>query len=46
LYTAITRAETEVYIVGSRKDIKAIIETPSNVSKRNSYLVRLLKDQG
>jgi exodeoxyribonuclease V alpha subunit len=46
LYTAITRAETEVHIVGSRKDIKAIIETPSNVSKRNSYLVRLLKDQG
>jgi exodeoxyribonuclease V alpha subunit len=45
LYTAITRAETEVHIVGSQKDLRAIIENPSNASKRNSHLVRLLKEK-
>ena len=43
LYTAITRAEAEIHIVGSAKDFKAITETPSHSHRRNSYLVELLK---
>lgn len=42
LYTAITRAETEIHIVGSEKDFKTITESPSNSHKRNSYLKELL----
>ena len=43
LYTAITRAESEIHIVGSTADFKAITERPSNVHHRNSFLVNLLK---
>ena len=43
LYTAITRAEAEIHIVGSSEDISLITQRPSNSHKRNSYLVELLK---
>ena len=44
LYTAITRAEAEIHIVGSAEDFGAIAEVPSNAHKRKSYLVELLKE--
>lgn len=44
LYTAITRAELEVHIVGSEDDFKAITESPSNSHKRNSYLQEILSN--
>ncbi len=43
LYTAITRAEHEIHIVGSEDDFKAITEASSHSHRRNSYLVELLK---
>ena len=43
LYTAITRAESEIHIVGSSEDFKVITERPSNAHHRNSFLVNLLK---
>ena len=43
LYTAITRAETEIHIVGSEEDFKNVTETVSNSKNRNSYLVKLLR---
>ncbi len=43
LYTAITRAENEIHIVGSTADFKVITERPSNAHHRNSFLVNLLK---
>lgn len=43
LYTAITRAESEVHIVGNADDFKGIVEQQSNSHKRNSYLLELLK---
>nr|WP_238930239.1 ATP-dependent RecD-like DNA helicase [Vibrio vulnificus] len=42
LYTAITRAESEIHIVGSSDDMKSITEAPSHSHKRNSYLKELL----
>ncbi len=42
LYTAITRAEAEIHLVGTEDDFKKIIETMSNSHKRNSYLSELL----
>ena len=42
LYTAITRAESEIHIVGSSEDLRVITEAHSNSHKRNSYLVELL----
>jgi exodeoxyribonuclease V alpha subunit len=45
LYTAITRAEHEVYIVGSSVEFAAITTAPSNIHNRNSYLLELLKKQ-
>ena len=42
LYTAITRAEAEIHIVGSAKDFNAITQAPSNSHSRNSYLAELL----
>lgn len=42
LYTAITRAETEIHIVGSEKDFNVITKSQSNAYKRNSYLASLL----
>jgi exodeoxyribonuclease V alpha subunit len=43
LYTAITRAESEMHIVGTEEDFRAITEAPSHSHRRNSYLVELLK---
>lgn len=43
LYTAITRAEHEVHIVGSAVEFAAITVAPSIVHNRNSYLLELLK---
>ncbi|MFQ1878725.1 AAA family ATPase [Aeromonas veronii] len=43
LYTAITRAEHEVHIVGSTAEFAAITKAPSNAHNRNSYLHDLLK---
>lgn len=45
LYTAITRAESEIHIVGSQQDFNEITKQPSNSHKRNSYLVDLLKNK-
>ncbi|WED21569.1 ATP-dependent RecD-like DNA helicase [Vibrio sp. JC009] len=44
LYTAITRAEDEIHIVGSAADFKEITEHSSNANSRNSYLLELLKN--
>lgn len=46
LYTAITRAESEIHIVGSSDDMKQVIESPSRFHTRNSYLKQLLKMYG
>lgn len=43
LYTAITRAEKEIHIVGSSEDFKSITQSPSNSNKRNSYLYEMLR---
>tara|TARA_Y100000815_G_scaffold149537_1_gene135273 strand:- start:11151 stop:13316 length:2166 start_codon:yes stop_codon:yes gene_type:complete len=43
LYTAITRAEAEIHIVGSVEDFRAITHAASNSHRRNSYLAELLK---
>ncbi|MDM5122716.1 ATP-dependent DNA helicase [Aeromonas rivipollensis] len=43
LYTAITRAEHEVHIVGSAVEFASITNAPSNANNRNSYLRELLK---
>mgnify|MGYP005990059705 CR=1 FL=1 len=42
LYTAITRAESEIHIVGSSSDFKKITEEVSHSHRRNSYLLNLL----
>lgn len=43
LYTAVTRAESEVHIVGAAKDFASITAAISNASRRNSYLAHLLR---
>ena len=43
LYTAITRAEAEVHIVGSAADMKRMTETLSQSHRRRSYLVNVLQ---
>jgi exodeoxyribonuclease V alpha subunit len=45
LYTAITRAETEVHIVGEKSDFVKITQLESNANKRNSFLGELLSRQ-
>ncbi|MEI6895812.1 MAG: AAA family ATPase [Colwellia sp.] len=45
LYTAITRAETEVHIVGKESDFIKITQYESNANKRNSFLSELLSGQ-
>ncbi|WP_235594726.1 AAA family ATPase [Paraglaciecola hydrolytica] len=42
LYTAITRAESEIHIVGSASDFAEITKSPSNSNSRRSYLSQLL----
>ena len=46
LYTAITRAESEIHLVGSATDFKLITKSPSNSNSRNSFLCEILRDQG
>ena len=43
MYTAITRAEAEIHIVGSKADFKSIVEATSHSFNRNSWLRELLK---
>jgi exodeoxyribonuclease V alpha subunit len=45
VYTAITRAESEVHIVGRAIDFKQIVEAESHTNKRNSYLAELLSSK-
>jgi exodeoxyribonuclease V alpha subunit len=45
LYTAITRAENEIHIVGSEEDFRAITTKSSNAHFRNSYLETLLRQK-
>lgn len=45
LYTAITRAESEVHIVGSASELSAITQAPSFAHKRLSYLEQLLSEK-
>mgnify|MGYP003632982234 FL=1 len=42
LYTAITRAETEIHIVGSAADFAQVTKSPSNAYNRRSNLALLL----
>lgn len=44
LYTAITRAEAEVHIVGSADVMHLITEMQSNSNKRDSYLFSMLRN--
>lgn len=44
IYTAITRAEHDVHIVGSKSDFNSIIEKQSSIYMRNTYLSELLKN--
>lgn len=43
LYTALTRAEHEVHIVGDEADFRSITERQSHSHQRNSFLVNLLE---
>ena len=43
LYTAITRAESEIHIVGSRQDFERTVLNESHSDKRRSYLSELLR---
>lgn len=42
LYTAITRAESEIHIVGAEDDFRAITKAHSHSHRRNSYLLNKL----
>lgn len=44
IYTAITRAEHDVHIVGSASDFNSIIEKQSSIYMRNTYLSELLNE--
>lgn len=46
LYTAVTRAESEIHIVGPREKIASAIKNVSNASKRQTYLKTLLQQGG
>ena len=46
LYTAITRCESELHIVGSAERFKKAIERESPSSKRQTYLKELLESEG
>ncbi|WP_050917707.1 ATP-dependent DNA helicase [Vibrio campbellii] len=43
LYTAVTRAEVEVHIVGRKDVLEQAIITPSHTSLRNTYLPSLIR---
>ena len=42
LYTAITRAEIEIHIVGSSKEFMRAVQAVSHSDKRNSFLSTLM----
>ncbi len=44
LYTAITRAESEIHIVGSSTDLVRITHQLSHSQNRNSFLSSLIKN--
>lgn len=44
LYTAITRAEVELHIVSTKKKFVSVIQSKSNVSKRQTMLKQLLQE--
>lgn len=46
LYTAVTRSELELHIVGSEKRLRRAIECDSSSSKRQTYLKELLIAKG
>ncbi|MBE4043192.1 AAA family ATPase [Vibrio parahaemolyticus] len=46
LYTAVTRAETEVHIVGKKEVLEEAIIKPSHTSLRNTYLPLLIRKYG
>lgn len=46
LYTAITRAEHEIHIVGTEREFRNIVEGGSNAHHRNSFMLQLLKQGG
>lgn len=43
LYTAVTRAELEIHIVGQTENFSAIVESVSNADRRASFLRQLLE---
>lgn len=45
LYTAVTRAEAEIHVVGQAKDFEAIVKSESNTNRRASFLKRLLGER-
>ena len=45
LYTAITRAEAEIHIVGQASDFAAITKSVSNANRRASFLRELLEER-
>ncbi|OED65746.1 hypothetical protein A165_09845 [Vibrio tasmaniensis ZS-17] len=44
LYTAVTRAEADVHIIGRKDVLEQAITTPSHVSLRNTYLPSLIRE--
>lgn len=46
LYTAVTRAEQELHIVGSEEVFRKAVERESTSSKRQTYLTELLRSKG
>ena len=45
LYTAITRAEAEIHIVGQASDFASIVKSVSNATRRASFLRELLQER-
>ena len=45
LYTAITRAEAEIHIVGQASDFSSIVKSVSNATRRASFLKELLEER-
>jgi len=45
LYTAITRAEVEIHIVGQASDVAALTKSVSNANRRASFLRELLEER-
>ncbi|MGR5066430.1 ATP-dependent DNA helicase [Photobacterium sp. DNB22_13_2] len=45
LYTAVTRAENEVHIIGDEDVIREVIEAPSHTSTRNTMMAKLIESK-